>query len=131
MYVQRQHKDYQMALAQRAEHSASRTRTPKNSKASSAGKPKKQKAPTSKVYNLRVDDATDRLIVEALALLGQSRTEFMLASAKVRAQEVLLNRTHFTLSTKAWKAFEEDLEAPVAPTAELIALMSRKPQWEK
>ncbi len=119
-----------MPIAQRAGNSV--PCAPGRSKKSlAAEKPKKRKAPSSKVYNLRVDEASDRFIAEALAVLGQSRTEFMLASARMRAQEVLLNKAHFTLSTNAWKAFQEDLAAPAAPTAELVALMSRTPQWEK
>jgi uncharacterized protein (DUF1778 family) len=84
-----------------------------------------------KTYNLRVDDATDELIHRALEILGQTRTEFLLASAKVRAQEVLLSRTHFTLSSKVWAAFEADLEADTAPTPELVNLMSSTPPWDK
>ncbi len=117
-----------MPAARRAEDSVSRA--PRRSKTSPAAE-KPKKAPSSKIYNLRVDEATDRLIAEALAVLGQNRTEFILMSAKVRAQEVLLNRAHFTLSMKAWKAFEDDLAAPSVPTAELAGLMSRTPQWEK
>lgn len=119
-----------MALARRTANSASRTRRRANA-TSASEKPKRQKAPASRVYNLRVDDATDRLIDKARAMLGQSRTEFMLGTAKVRAQEVLLNRAHFTLSNEAWKAFEADLNAPAVPTAELVALMSRTPLWER
>jgi uncharacterized protein (DUF1778 family) len=120
-----------MPTAQGAGNSVPRSAPGRSKKSVAEEKPKKQKAPSSKVYNLRVDDATDRLITDALAVLGQSRTEFMLASAKVRAQEVLLNRSHFTLSSAAWQAFEEDLAAPALPNAELVALMSRTPQWEK
>ena len=119
-----------MALARRAENLAPQVR--RRSKANSASeKPKRQKAPASRIYNLRVDDAAHRLIDEARTVLGQSRTEFMLGTAKVRAQEVLLNRTHLTLSSEAWTAFEADLNAPAVPAAELVALMSRTPLWEK
>lgn len=102
---------------------------PRRSSKGVAGE-KRKKTPTSKNYHLRVDEATDHLIEAALAVLGQNRTEFLLTSAKVRAQEVLLNRAHFTLSSKAWDAFEEDLASPAVPTAELIALMARTQQWE-
>ncbi len=119
-----------MALTRRPEISVPRT-LGRSKAASPADKPKKRKAPASKVINLRIDDATDRLIDDALALLGQSRTEFMLTSAKVRAQEVLLNQAHFTLSQEAWEAFESDLAAPATPTAELVALMSRTPLWAR
>jgi uncharacterized protein (DUF1778 family) len=64
-------------------------------------------------------------------VLGQSRTEFLLTTAKVRAQEVLLNRTHFVLSEEGWAAFQADLEAPAVPTPELVALMSRTPPWAR
>jgi uncharacterized protein (DUF1778 family) len=101
--------------------------TPQRGKANPATEKKKK----PKTYNLRVDEATDRLIDKALEILGQSRTEFLLASAKVRAQEVLLNRTHFTLSAQVWDAFEADLEAEAAPAPELVDLMTRRAPWEK
>jgi uncharacterized protein (DUF1778 family) len=120
-----------MPVAQRAENPVQRA--PKRSKAGSVVTQKKPRASSSKAktYNLRVDDVTDRLIDDALAVLGQSRTEFVLTSAKLRAQEVLLSRVHLTLSSKAWEALEADLAAPAFPNAELVALMSRTPLWER
>lgn len=91
------------------------------------GTPKRQK---EKTYNLRVDDATDRLINDARSVLGQTRTEFMLGTAKIRAQEVLLNRTNFVLSDAEWAAFQADLEDDT-PTPAMVALMSRVPAWER
>jgi uncharacterized protein (DUF1778 family) len=115
-----------MPAAQRAGISA---RTPGRSRKGSVAKNPKKAA--SKTYNLRVDEDTDLIIEQARAITGQNRTEFLLTSAKVRAQELLLSKAHFKLSNDAWKAFEEDLAAPAVPTAELVALMSRTPQWEK
>jgi uncharacterized protein (DUF1778 family) len=108
-----------MALAQRAE--------------SHAAKPPRKKRPSgaSNVINLRTDEATRRLIDSAASALGQNRTDFMLMTARVRAQEVLLSQTHFVLSDAEWADFQAALEAPPVPTAELVALMASTPPWGK
>jgi len=120
-----------MALAKQIGKSVSRA--PGRSKARSPAKAdlKKRKMPLSAVINLRADEATRTLIDNAANILGQNRSEFMLMSSKVRAQEVLLSQTHFNLSDEVWDAFQADLAAPSIPTAELIALMSRTPLWSK
>jgi uncharacterized protein (DUF1778 family) len=81
------------------------------------------------VINLRSDEATRRLIDSAADALGQNRTEFMLTSARVRAQEVLLGQTHIVLSESEWQKFQAALEAPAVPTPELVALLSSTPPW--
>ena len=97
-------------------------------KAENPHTPRRQKG---KTYNLRVNDAMDRLINDARSVLGQKRTEFMLTAAKIRAQEVLLSRTNFVLSDEQWAAFQADLEDDTPPTPEMIALHSRIPAWER
>ena len=47
--------------------------------------------PVSNVINLRADAATRTLIDRAAAVSGQNRTEFMLRSARMQAEHVLLN----------------------------------------
>lgn len=119
-----------MAPARQVEKSASQGPRRSRAKPPATGH-KKRKASTSNVINLRADEETRTLIDNAARVLGQNRTEFMLMSARVRAQEVLLSQTHFTLSEEAWAAFQADLTAPAVPTAELAALMSRTPLWAK
>lgn len=81
------------------------------------------------VINLRTSTALRDMIDDAANLVGQNRTDFMLACAKVRAQEVLLSRTSVILSDRAWRRFQAELEAPPIPTAELVALMASTPPW--
>ena len=111
-----------MALAQRVEARAPRRAKPPT---------KKKQSSASNVINLRADEATRRLIDSAASALGQNRTDFMLMTARVRAQEVLLSRTHFVLSETEWADFQAALEAPPVPTAELVALMASTPPWGK
>ena len=114
------------AVRKAKDPSAPKVKSPRIPKVN-LGTPKHQK---EKTYNLRVDDATDRLINDARSMLGQSRTEFMLSTAKMRAQEVLLSRTNFVLSDAEWAAFQADLE-DATPTPAMVALMSRIPAWER
>jgi uncharacterized protein (DUF1778 family) len=110
-----------MAQAQKADPGAPR----RNRRAKTRGKT------TSNVINLRADDATRSLIDRAASALGQNRTEFMLMSARVYAQEVLLKQVYFELGDADWKALNEALESPPPPNAALKRLMSRTPSWEK
>jgi uncharacterized protein (DUF1778 family) len=80
--------------------------------------------------SLRVDYETRWLIDRAADALGQSRTEFMLASARLRATEVLLNRTLFVLKGADFDAFVNALDNPPPPNAKLKALLARKAPWE-
>jgi uncharacterized protein (DUF1778 family) len=92
-------------------------------------KTKPARSMASGVINLRADAATRALIDQAANALGQNRTDFMLSSARVRAQEVLLSKTHFVLSDADWRRFQAALEQPPVPTAELVALLSSTPPW--
>ena len=80
--------------------------------------------------NLRVDDETKFLIDRAAFALGQSRTEFMLRSARERATEILLNQTLFVLGGANWSAFVDALDTPPPPNAKLKALLLRKAPWD-
>jgi uncharacterized protein (DUF1778 family) len=83
------------------------------------------------VINLRADEATRTLIDRAASALGQNRTEFMLMSARVYAQEVMLKQVYFELGDADWKALNDALEAPPPPNAALKRLMSRTPSWDQ
>ena len=88
-------------------------------------------AAKSEPLSMRVDNETRSLIDRAATALGQTRTEFMLASARERATEVLLNRSFFVLGDSDWNAFTAALdEAPPANT-KLRALLTRKAPWQE
>jgi uncharacterized protein (DUF1778 family) len=59
--------------------------------------------------NLRIEAQTRRLIDDAAAVLGKTRTEFMIESARNAATDVLLDQRLF----------------------ELRALLRRTPAWER
>jgi uncharacterized protein (DUF1778 family) len=89
-------------------------------------------APAEKgTINLRIEGATRALIDEAAAVLGKTRTEFMIDTARRQAMDVLLDRRMFTLRDQGYDAFVQALDNPPAPGPKLRALMGRKPVWEK
>ena len=81
--------------------------------------------------NLRATARIRELIDRAAALLGQSRSEFMLDSACRHAEDVLLDQRLFIVDEERYKAFLNLLDEPPKPTAELRKLLSKKAPWEK
>jgi uncharacterized protein (DUF1778 family) len=81
--------------------------------------------------NLRASAHIRNLIDRAAALLGQNRTEFMLDSARLRAEDVLLDQRLFFLNENEYRDFLNLLDEPPKPTEELRKLLTAKPPWEK
>ncbi len=81
--------------------------------------------------NLRVSQVTRQLIDTAAAVVGKSRTEFMLESARQHAIDVLLDQRLFVLNAEQHDAFMSALDNPPLPNAELKKLLSSKSPWEK
>lgn len=81
--------------------------------------------------NLRVTQGTRELIDTAAAVVGKSRTEFMLESARQHAIDVLLDQRLFVLNAEQHDAFMNALDNPPLPNAELKKLLSSKSPWEK
>lgn len=81
--------------------------------------------------NLRIEAATRQLIDDAAAVLGKTRTEFMVESARRHAVDVLLDQRLFTLDTERYDAFMQALDNPPAPGPKLRALLGRAPAWQK
>lgn len=80
--------------------------------------------------NLRAKPSQRDLIDQASALLGKTRSEFMLEVACDYAQDVILDRQLFQLSSSAFQQFSEMLEQPLAPSKGLEKLMSVQSPWE-
>jgi uncharacterized protein (DUF1778 family) len=80
--------------------------------------------------NLRIETQTRRLIDEAAALLGKTRTEFMVDSARTLAIDVLLDQRLFALDAERYDSFVAALDNPPAPGPKLQALLKRRPAWE-
>lgn len=80
--------------------------------------------------NLRIETRTRRLIDDAAAVLGKTRTEFMVDSARGRAIDVLLDQRLFVLDPQAHDAFVHALDNPPVPGPKLQSLMRRTPAWK-
>lgn len=80
--------------------------------------------------NLRIEAQTRRLIDEAAAALGKTRTEFMVDSARAVAVDVLLDQRLFALDEARYAAFVDMLDNPPAPGPKLRNLMRRTPAWK-
>ena len=80
--------------------------------------------------NLRIEAQTRGLIDEAAAVLGKTRTDFMVESARAQAIDVLLDQRLFVLDAARFDAFVDALDNPPAPGPKLRALLRRKPMWQ-
>jgi len=80
--------------------------------------------------NLRIESHTRQLIDDAAAILGKTRTEFMIESARSLAIDVLLDQRLFVLDSDRYDAFVHALDNPPAPGPKLRALLRRVPAWE-
>ncbi len=74
--------------------------------------------------SLRTSAQQQRLIRSAAAALDKSVTDFVLESAMSSAERVLTDRSWFVISSEAWDDFDTLLDAPVARSPKLEALLS-------
>lgn len=81
--------------------------------------------------NLRIEANTRQLIDDAAAILGKTRTEFMIESARRQAIDVLLDQRLFMLDSERFDGFMRMLDNPPAPGPRLRALLRRVPAWQK
>ena len=88
-------------------------------------------ADTKGSINLRIETQTRQLIDDAAAILGKTRTEFMIESARRQAIDVLLDQRLFVLDSKRYDAFMHALDSPPAPGPKLRSLLRRVPAWRK
>lgn len=83
------------------------------------------------LIRIRASAATKEIINRAAALRGQKLSEFMLESARARAEEAILDQRLFFLEPEAYERFLDMLDAPAKPSKAVRALLRRKPAWEK
>jgi uncharacterized protein (DUF1778 family) len=81
--------------------------------------------------NLRIEAGTRQLIDNAAAILGKTRTEFMIESARQQAIDVLLDQRLFVLDSELYDAFIRALDTPPAPGPKLRSLLRRVPAWQR
>ncbi|HMM93046.1 type II toxin-antitoxin system TacA family antitoxin [Bradyrhizobium sp.] len=88
-------------------------------------------ADTKGSINLRIEANTRQLIDDAAAILGKTRTEFMIETARRQAIDVLLDQRLFVLDARRYDAFMHALDNPPAPGPKLRSLLRRAPAWRK
>jgi uncharacterized protein (DUF1778 family) len=88
-------------------------------------------ADTKGSINLRIETHTRQLIDDAAEILGKTRTEFMIESARRDAIDVLLEQRLFVLDADRYDAFIHALDNPPAPGPKLRSLLRRVPAWKK
>jgi uncharacterized protein (DUF1778 family) len=83
------------------------------------------------VINVRLSTAWRDLIDRAAAVVGKTRSEFVLESARKHAIDVLLDQRLFSLNGKQFDEFLRVLDQPPEPNARLKQLLASKSPWEK
>ena len=72
--------------------------------------------------NVRATARQLNLLRQAAEAQGRSLSDFVLAAATERAEEVLVERRHFVASGQAWDSFMATLDAPPDPVPALVRL---------
>lgn len=83
------------------------------------------------VINVRLTTKLRDLIDRAADVVGKTRSDFILESARKHAIDVLLDQRLFSLDSKQYDEFLRVLDEPPAPNARLKQLLASKSPWEK
>jgi len=81
--------------------------------------------------NVRIKPEDRDLIDRAAQLLGKSRTDFLLESARRAAQDALLDQTLFKVAPAVYAQFVARLDAPPAPNERLRRTMKTPAPWNE
>lgn len=92
---------------------------------------RRKSADASVPLNMRIKPATLDVIDRAAKLLGKTRADFMLEASERRAEEVLLDRTIFTVSPEIYAEYLARLDAPTQPNERLKRTMLAKAPWDE
>ena len=85
----------------------------------------------SVTINVRASEQVRDLIDRAAAIMGKTRSDFMLETARARARDVLLDQTVFALDESAHATFLEILDAPAPANDRLRKLLRDPAPWER
>lgn len=109
----------------------SKVRSSSSENAGAAVTGRSVKADAKGSINLRIEASTRQLIDDAAEILGKTRTEFMIESARRQAIDVLLDQRLFALDAQRYDAFMDALDNPPPPGPKLRSLLRRLPAWRK
>jgi uncharacterized protein (DUF1778 family) len=90
-----------------------------------------QESGRRETLNLRIKPELRGLIDRAAKLTGKNRTDFVLTAARHAAEDVLMDRTVFAVSAKAYAKFLARLDAPPQPNDRLRRTLQTPAPWEK
>lgn len=82
------------------------------------------------VINVRLSTKSRDLIDRAAAVVGKTRSEFILEIVREHAIDVLLNQRLFSLSTEQFEQFLQALDQSPEPSDRLRQLFASKAPWE-
>ncbi len=82
--------------------------------------------PKTHRLNLRISAHEDMVLRKAAAEAGESLSEFVVSTARLRAEMLLADRTHFKLSDENWEAFNAWLDRPARVIPGLVDLFHRQ-----
>ncbi|HXR94311.1 MAG TPA: DUF1778 domain-containing protein [Rhizomicrobium sp.] len=99
---------------------------PKGRQAASIARPK-----PDTTINVRVSSMVKDLIDNAASVLGKTRTDFIVESARSHAIDVLLDQRFFSLEARQYDAFLKALDRPAVPSRRLKRLMQTNAPWDK
>jgi uncharacterized protein (DUF1778 family) len=85
---------------------------------------------TSSALSLRISDKDKKLIDAAARMLNESRTEFMLESARAAAADALLDKRLFLLEPQAFHKFVKALAKAPKSADVLEKLRNRPSPWK-
>ena len=80
--------------------------------------------------NIRIKPEVRGLIDRAAKLAGKTRTDFVLDAARQTAEDALLDRTAFMVSSDAYAEFLARLDAPPQPNERLRRSLQTPAPWE-
>ncbi|MBM6592787.1 type II toxin-antitoxin system TacA family antitoxin [Microvirga pudoricolor] len=80
--------------------------------------------------NIRIATETRDLIDSAASALGQTRSQFLVESARRQAIDVLLDQRFFVMDSDQYEAFLAILDSAPPPNEKLENLMKKKASWE-
>ena len=83
------------------------------------------------VINVRLTTKLRDLIDRAADVVGKTRSDFILESARKHAIDVLLDQRLFSLDPKQYEEFLRVLDEPAEPNPLLKQLLASKSPWEK
>ena len=83
------------------------------------------------VINVRLTTKLRDLIDRAAEVVGKTRSDFILESARKHAIDVLLDQRLFSLDSKQYEEFLRVLDEPPEPNPRLKQLLASKSPWEK